>query len=67
MKSNVSIIIPLFNEEDNVLPLTESIDKALSKFPHPWEVIFVDDGSSDTTRIRLREAVKLLGNHASIV
>ena len=67
MKSNVSIIIPLFNEEDNVLPLTESIDKALSKFPHPWEVIFVDDGSSDTTRNRLREAVKLLGNHASIL
>ena len=67
MKSNVSIIIPLFNEEDNVLPLAESIDNALNEFSHPWEVIFVNDGSSDSTCKRLEEAVKLLGNHASIV
>ena len=67
MKSNVSIIIPLFNEEDNVLPLAESIDKALNEFSHPWEVIFVNDGSSDSTCKRLEEAVKLLGSHASIV
>ena len=67
MKSNVSIIIPLFNEEDNVLPLAESIDNALNEFSHPWEVIFVNDGSSDSTCKRLEEAVKLLGSHASIV
>jgi glycosyltransferase involved in cell wall biosynthesis len=43
----VSIVIPLFNEQDNVSPLTEEIRAAMSG--HPYEIIYVDDKSTDNT------------------
>jgi len=45
----VSIVIPLFNEENNVLPLYESLCGAMGEEGWTWEVIFVDDGSADAT------------------
>jgi glycosyltransferase involved in cell wall biosynthesis len=45
----LSIVIPLYNEEVNVGPLLERIAKVLSQLPSPHEVIAVDDGSRDTT------------------
>ena len=67
MTIQVSVIVPLYNEEDNVFPLSTEIEQALSDFNHPWEVIFVDDGSSDATRERLTEISETLGNHVSVV
>jgi glycosyltransferase involved in cell wall biosynthesis len=43
----VSIVIPLFNEQDNVAPLTEEIRAAMAGIP--YEIIFVDDKSTDAT------------------
>jgi glycosyltransferase involved in cell wall biosynthesis len=43
----VSIVIPLFNEQDNVAPLTEEIRAAMTG--RPYEIIFVDDKSTDKT------------------
>jgi len=51
---DVSIIIPVLNEEDNVIPLCQELMKVLSEAPWTYEVIFVDDGSSDRTVERLR-------------
>ena len=45
MKNNLSIIIPILNEKNNILPLTTQIIKNLKKFK--FEIIFVDDSSSD--------------------
>lgn len=45
--SKVSIIVPLFNEEDNILPLLINIEKSLKELD--YEVILVDDGSIDNT------------------
>lgn len=45
----VSIIVPLFNEEENVLTLVESIFKTLSADPDFLELILIDDGSQDRT------------------
>ena len=67
MTTQVSVIVPLYNEEDNVFPLSAEIEQALSDFTHPWEVIFVDDGSSDATRKRLTEVAETLGDHISVV
>ena len=67
MTIQVSVIVPLYNEEDNVFPLSTEIEQALSDFNYPWEVIFVDDGSSDATRERLTEISETLGNHVSVV
>ena len=45
----LSVVVPLYNEEDNVVPLLERIHLALNPYPYPWEVVIVDDGSSDNT------------------
>ena len=45
----LSIIIPAYNEEQNVFPLFEEITQALHSYSHPYEIIFVDDGSTDRT------------------
>ena len=48
MQNNVSIIIPAFNEEKNIQPLTKKILKNLKKFE--FEIIFVDDNSNDESK-----------------
>jgi glycosyltransferase involved in cell wall biosynthesis len=53
----VSVVVPVYNEQDNVEPLLESLDAALETLGRPYEVILVDDGSTDGTVSRLREAV----------
>ena len=45
----VSIVIPLFNEEGNVLALHEEIVEVCKKNSYTYEVILVDDGSKDKT------------------
>jgi glycosyltransferase involved in cell wall biosynthesis len=47
----LSIVISVYNEEDNVLILTQRIHEALKGYQ--YEIIFVDDGSSDQTLQRL--------------
>jgi glycosyltransferase involved in cell wall biosynthesis len=46
---DISIIVPLFNEEDSVEPLFKGIADVLTSLDCEAEVIFVDDGSSDQT------------------
>lgn len=48
----ISIIVPLYNEEDCVQPLYEAITAAMSGESHRYELIFVDDGSVDETFVR---------------
>ncbi|MEO5754610.1 MAG: glycosyltransferase family 2 protein [Chthoniobacterales bacterium] len=48
----VSVVIPLFNEEENVPILQAELSAALAGISH--ELIFVDDGSSDQTLARLK-------------
>jgi len=45
----ISIVIPVFNEEENVLPLYEELRNVLDKELQEYELIFVDDGSTDDT------------------
>jgi glycosyltransferase involved in cell wall biosynthesis len=52
---DLSIVVPLFNEEANIIPLYRSLHEALSISGEEYELIFVDDGSSDGTFGRLKE------------
>jgi len=52
----LSIIVPLYNEEDSVSPLYDAIVAAINPLNLDYEIIFVDDGSKDNT---IPEAVKL--------
>lgn len=43
----ISLSVPVFNEQDAILPLFEKVRKVMDKHGVPWEVIFVNDGSLD--------------------
>ncbi len=51
----ISIVIPLYNEEESVHPLTNEIKKALNPLGLNYEVIFVDDGSTDDSLKKIKE------------
>jgi glycosyltransferase involved in cell wall biosynthesis len=53
---DLSIIVPLYNEYQNVRPLYEAIVKAVNSLELTYEIIFIDDGSKDLT---FAEAKKL--------
>ncbi len=43
----ISVVIPVFNEEDNLRELGERLIRTLTAMGRPFEIIFVDDGSTD--------------------
>jgi glycosyltransferase involved in cell wall biosynthesis len=51
---DLSVIVPLYNEEDNVFPLYRAIVAAVCPLGIDYELIFVDDGSRDATVARAR-------------
>src|SRR5213592_1636141 len=52
---DVSVFLPVFNEEPNLRPLHEKLDGALRQLGRTAEIIYVDDGSSDGSLNVLRE------------
>ena len=50
----LSIVIPVYNEQDNVFPLHERVSAALRQTGEDYEVIIVNDGSSDLTETNLK-------------
>ena len=54
MKKLVSIVVPSYNEEGNVETLAHRLIGVFSNLPYRFEVIFVDDGSSDHTLDKLK-------------
>ncbi len=62
----LSVVIPVFNEQENVGPLHEAVSTALKDLGQTYEVIYVDDGSIDDSFEKLRalaqtdDAVKVL-------
>jgi glycosyltransferase involved in cell wall biosynthesis len=47
--TRLSVVVPLFNEEESVELLYRTIVAALESFLGSYEIVFVDDGSSDKT------------------
>lgn len=58
----VSILVPLFNEEESLNPLTTEIKKTMSNIDVDYEVLFVDDGSRDDSLKILKEICRT-NNH----
>lgn len=54
----LSVVIPLYNEEDNVAPLCEALLFALGGQPRFFEIILVNDGSTDGTEQNLQRAAE---------
>ncbi len=58
-KKHISIVVPVYNEEKNVLPFFEELKKATDLLPYRFETIFVDDGSTDHSLENIRQLGKL--------
>ena len=52
----LSVVIPAYNEEMNIGPLLEQFDQLFKSLPYRAEMIFVDDGSTDKTPVRVRDS-----------
>lgn len=46
---DISVVVPLYNEEDNVIEVVKDLEKTLSQTNYKFEIILIDDGSSDNT------------------
>ncbi|OGH16689.1 MAG: glycosyl transferase [Candidatus Levybacteria bacterium RIFCSPHIGHO2_02_FULL_40_18] len=57
MQLDFSIVVPVFNEEESLRELVRNIEKAFSSIKKTYEVIFVDDGSTDKTLDVLKRMV----------
>ena len=51
----ISIVAPCYNEEDVLVHFMDEIDKVVTAVQDPFELIFINDGSSDNTLTKLRE------------
>lgn len=65
-KIEISVVIPVYNEEDNVWPLYDNLEPVLSKLGRNYEVILVDDGSKDGTYNKLRQLHEK-NNHFKVI
>ena len=63
----LSVVVPLYKEEDNVEQLIDELHNALSRYSGEFELILVDDGSTDLTRERLLAARTNQGNHIRVL
>lgn len=58
-RNTLTIIIPVFNEEDNILPICQALTTILEKEEITFDLLFVDDGSLDNTWDNISKAQSL--------
>ncbi|NML17177.1 glycosyltransferase family 2 protein [Azohydromonas caseinilytica] len=63
----LSVVVPMYNEVDNAAPMLDAVQAALQRYPHPWELIVVDDGSTDGTAQALERHAAELGPHVRLI
>lgn len=64
---DLSIVIPVYNEEESLPVLHEAIHAALKGMAHTWEVIYVDDGSRDGSIAALEKIAAADPQHVCVV
>jgi glycosyltransferase involved in cell wall biosynthesis len=51
---SLSVVVPVYNERENIRPLYDALLAVLPSIGRPYEIVFVDDGSTDGTERQLR-------------
>ena len=62
MASELAVIVPVYNEEDNVLPMAREVSDAMKTAGRSYELVFVDDASTDGTWKKIEEARRQFPN-----
>ena len=62
----ISVVVPLLNEEQSLEALYEELTRALEPLHEPWEVVFVDDGSTDGSMAVLSRLVEQTTNVVAV-
>jgi glycosyltransferase involved in cell wall biosynthesis len=63
----LSVIVPVYNEQENIKPLYQAIHKAISPLKIDWELILVDDGSRDKGLEVIEEITQKDPKHTSAI
>lgn len=63
----VSIIVPVYNEEDNIGLLYKAVEKSAESLGISWELVLIDDGSQDNSLKKIKSIVKDHPEHVSAV
>ena len=64
---HLSIVIPMYNEQENVEPMVSTVFSALENYEQPWELIVVNDGSSDQTAEFLTTQAEQFGEALKVI
>jgi glycosyltransferase involved in cell wall biosynthesis len=65
--ADLSLVVPVYNEKENLLLLIDAIVSAMAPLKKKWEVVFVDDGSTDGGLGVLESLVKKDPKHVRVV
>ena len=57
-KTDISIISPIYNEQENIRNFVSAVYSSMSSQNYNWELILVDDGSTDESRSLLKSLAK---------
>ncbi len=63
---DISVVVPLYNERDNLAPLHGELSRALGAMGRSYELLFVDDGSTDGSADELRR-LKASDPHTRVI
>lgn len=65
-RASVSIVIPVYNEARNVVTLTYELNEVIDRAPYDYEIVWVDDGSTDDTPKRIDENAAAFRSHRAL-
>ncbi len=63
LNRSLSVVIPVYNEQDNIEALCSRTISILNELGYPWEIIFIDDGSTDSSYNKL---ARVAAKHSNI-
>jgi glycosyltransferase involved in cell wall biosynthesis len=63
----LSVVVPMYNEVESARPMLDRVCESLADYPQPWELIVVDDGSTDGTGQTLKSHAATLGPHVRVL